>query len=431
MSAAEGRARLAAWLAAAVPPLLLAACVYAWGVDVPYWDQWVMAPLMDRLFSGRLDLADVWSQHNDHRVFFPRLLMLGLARLSGWDVRWEMAASVAAAAAILLAAVRLAPPERRRLAAPAFSLLVFNLNQWESWAWGLQLVVFVNAAAVAGGLALLAAGAGRARNLAGAAALGTVASYSFANGLLFWPLSLPLVLLPREGRRRRTLAWCAVAAAVTAVFFVGYDAQAGSSPAVPASAVGLARFAAYVAVFLGAPVFAYDGKLAGAGGVLAAAAFAVLAARRVRERPAAAWPWIVLAGYGIASGVVAAAGRLPLGLELAMSSRYITSSNFFWLGLVGLTLAASDTAKPRARAWIRTAAAVAAASLVASSIWGGVLFHEQYVDRSKARRALVAGRLDENVPLIYPGNRIPPERVEALRRHRLSAFRADGSADLR
>jgi len=424
MAAADARLRCAASLAAAVPPLVLIACIGAWGVDVPYWDQWVVAPLMDQLFSGRLDLADVWRQHNDHRVFVPRLVMLGLARLSGWDVRWEMAANVVFAAAVFFATLRLVRRERRWLAAPAVSLLVFNLNQWENWAWGQQLVVLVNVAAVAAGVALLAAPAAGTVRLGGAAVAGTVASYSFANGLLFWPLALPLVWRSRSGRRPRVAAWCAAAAAVIAFFFVDYEFTAGSS-SVPSSPGDLALVGAYVAVFVGAPVFAYDGKLAGAGGVLALTAFAVLGARLLRKRPAAAWPWIVLAGYGIGSGVVAAAGRLHLGLELAMSSRYLTMANFFWLGLLGLAFEAWDAAPPppRVRTLARVAAAVAAASLVAGCVWGGVLFREQHLDRSKARRALAAGTLDEGLPHIYPDNRIPPAYVEGLRRHRLSLFR--------
>jgi hypothetical protein len=75
------------------------------------------------------------------------------------------------------------------------------------------------------------------------------------------------------------------------------------------------------------------------------------------------------------------------------------------------------------RTLARVAAAVAAASLVAGCVWGGVLFREQHLDRSKARRALAAGTLDEGLPHIYPDNRIPPAYVEGLRRHRLSLFR--------
>lgn len=430
--AVQGIRRAAPWIAAAMPFLALAVTVYLWGVDLPYWDQWLVAPLIEALLEGRLDLADVWRQHNDHRVFFPRLLMLAMAWATSWNIRWELAMNVACAAVVFLVVTRWlrtsSPPSpARRLAAPAVSLLVFNLNQWENWSWGLQLVVLLNVAAVAAGLWVLARGAHEIPNLVFGAALGTVATYSFSNGFLFWPLALPLVARPAGKRRARVTAWIFVAIVVGAFFFYGYSFSLGASR-ISLTIAEMPRAAAYAVVFLGAPVCAYDGKLAAAAGLVAVGAFAGLVVRLVRDRRFfvdRALPWMALAGYGIGSAALAAAGRLHLGLELAMSSRYIVFGNFFWLGLLGLVLVrpAGGDGAPR---WpLRLSAAAVAISLVAGSVWGGVQLHQQYLERTRAREALREDRFRPDLPLVVPGNAIPREELEALERHRLSLFRPD------
>ena len=55
---------------------------------------------MAKAFRGGLTLADLFEPHNEHRIFFPRLLFILLARLTGWNVRAEMGLIVAAACLI-------------------------------------------------------------------------------------------------------------------------------------------------------------------------------------------------------------------------------------------------------------------------------------------------------------------------------------------
>ena len=62
-------------------------------VDVPYWDQWDLVPLLQKMDDGSLSLNDLWSQHNEHRLLFPRLVMLVLARISDWNIYLEYAVS--------------------------------------------------------------------------------------------------------------------------------------------------------------------------------------------------------------------------------------------------------------------------------------------------------------------------------------------------
>src|SRR6267142_5943506 len=65
---------------AAVPLLILIWVVARYAIDVPYLDQWDFAPLIDKMYQGQLTFHDLWMQFNEHRIFFPKLIMLGLAR---------------------------------------------------------------------------------------------------------------------------------------------------------------------------------------------------------------------------------------------------------------------------------------------------------------------------------------------------------------
>ncbi len=117
--------------------------VAAYAVDVPYWDQWSgLLPLIEKSNRGILTLRDIWWQHNEHRLLFPRIIMIGLARLTSWDIRYELALNVLLAVGSfftlnhLLSRGRTGSADRLLTwASPMLALMVFSLSQWENWLW--------------------------------------------------------------------------------------------------------------------------------------------------------------------------------------------------------------------------------------------------------------------------------------------------------
>jgi hypothetical protein len=64
------------------------------GSNVPYWDQWngEGSNLYDPYMSGTLRLADLFSTHNEHRIFFTRVIGLAQLELIGsWQPLLQMA----------------------------------------------------------------------------------------------------------------------------------------------------------------------------------------------------------------------------------------------------------------------------------------------------------------------------------------------------
>ncbi|HVH28785.1 MAG TPA: hypothetical protein VM818_18610 [Vicinamibacterales bacterium] len=89
-------------------------------VTVPYWDQWdgegaaIFVPFND----GTLSWQSMFALHNEHRIFFSRLLALGLLTANGqWDPRLEQVVNAAlhSLTAVLVAALLWTASERRYL----------------------------------------------------------------------------------------------------------------------------------------------------------------------------------------------------------------------------------------------------------------------------------------------------------------------------
>ena len=84
-----------------IPIVVLIYFVVEYTVNVPHWDQWGLVPLLEKSYSGTLSFGDLWAQHNEHRAFFPKIVMLTLARFSGWNIAYELAANIIVSIGIL------------------------------------------------------------------------------------------------------------------------------------------------------------------------------------------------------------------------------------------------------------------------------------------------------------------------------------------
>ncbi|MGH7215298.1 MAG: hypothetical protein ACREIT_11095, partial [Tepidisphaeraceae bacterium] len=167
--------------------------VARYGTNVPSWDDWDMVPTM----TGHQPVTSgwLWSQHNEHRVPVPRLLMLALFRVLGNDFRVLMVANVAMmsglAAALMVVARRLRGG-RANLTDAFFPLLLLNWAQGLNFVWGWQVEFYVSTL-LAGVVLLLVATMGPRL---------TVARAALITGVL-WLLMMcgahGVVLLPAMG----------------------------------------------------------------------------------------------------------------------------------------------------------------------------------------------------------------------------------------
>jgi len=396
----------------AIPPLIVVATIRATAVDVPYWDAWDFAPTIADSAEGRLRAGSLWMQHNEHRLVVPRIVMLGLAWASAWDVRWEQAASVVVALVQLvligLLVRRTVTPVTPRAAPwlmPAASALIFTLAAWQNWASGWQLCIFLCVAAATGAALVLARWHGRWPETVALQLLAVTAALSFASGLVVLPL-VPLALLasPAPVQRRTRSAHAAASAIVGALLVVAYAAgfvRPLHHPHPALSAAMPLEAAWYVLTYLGAVFSGRDPTVAGVvggAGLLATTLATVALWRTGTTLRAAVLPWVFLEAYALAGAAVTAIGRVGFGAVQALESRYVTLAAPFWIGAAAtLTLTVGVWLRTRVPSPTRTLRLGFACGLVAGALavggWlsaraGAADLHAHAARMRSARRCL-------------------------------------------
>jgi hypothetical protein len=341
------------WALALVPLAFLIWVVVQYAVAVPYWDQWELVPLLEKTYHGQLTFHDLWAQHNEHRILFPKIIMLALARLTGWNTRCELAVNIILALGIFAVFIHQVKITGRKLgiaglrwAIPAISLIVFSISQYQNWLWGWQLQMFLNLLAVVGGILLLANETFSWRRFAAAALLGMVATYSFANGLLFWPIGLVMLLVVTAGKKERLpalIAWLAVSVLMLWSYLYHYQ-KPEEHPAVNLIFKMPVEYASYVLKYIGGICAQYvggstptDGDFALVFGLAAILAMGWAGGMLVWKKIAdfkTLLPYFGMSLYSIGSALMTGVGRVGFGSNQAIYSRYCTMVVPLWVSLV-------------------------------------------------------------------------------------------------
>ncbi len=347
-----------------LPLVFLTLIVFHFSLDLPYWDQWEFVPLLQKSYQGTLSFNDFWVPHNEHRPIFPRLIMLGLARMTNWNIRWELTLNILLAigiytvimkSIILLAGdaskkssrgeamlfehahglesrfdrdefgkcAKKSWPTSAAAAVCTSALIIFSLTQWENWVWGWQIQIFLNVFAVCLGFYFLIKSKDNRINFIVSIICGIVATFSFANGLLFWPIGF---ILARSHLAR--LIWLLVTIIVYAIYLPGLPTQFDVFGIIN----NLLLYLSYVTAYLGAPVFGLQPAVASIFGIIGLLIF-ILSFRAAVEKSSEAQDifFLSLGLYAILSAFFTGLGRYNLGGLQAISSRYITFGNLFWL----------------------------------------------------------------------------------------------------
>lgn len=422
------------WAFVLVPVAALVSMVVRHWVDVPYGDQWELPTDIRQIHSSGLDLPDLWRQHNEHRILFPRVAMLVLAWPTEFDSRAQMTLSLVLAFAVLVLTVQLlrrtfADLPRGGVVATAVvtAAVLFSPMQYENWLWGFQISWFMNVLGVVAGAAVLTLWPRQRRPLEPvllAAACALLAQYSLANGTMAWLCLAPLFLVGDRYRRLLPL-WGGIGAVSTAAYFLGYSKPPGHPPLTeifrhPVEGVR------YVCLFLGRTVFVDRDVGVAVGALLLACFLGMCLAIGLRRRdlwPLAA-PWICIAAYVLCSAASAATGRAGFGIGQAAASRYTTISLLFLLATLVLAtlmirqVPAVHPARTRGRA---LAAAlpwcVALAAFLTDYPDQDRLMAGLEENRTKARQCLItaASAADPCLTSLYPRPAQVFPRIEFLR----------------
>lgn len=350
----------AACLLPMLPMLYLVALIDRHGVDVPYADEFSLAPILAKASSNSITFADLWAQHNEHRYVFPRLIFILFARFADSDfLRAEMffSAFLAALVAVLLwALIRRTITQslqKSLLLSSLVTLLLFSPVQAENWTWGFQFVLFLANLFCAAGVVLAFSRQRIELRFFGCLLIAIVATFSFGNGILLWVLTFPAaIILGRLIGGKLHLGWLVgwtfSAIGTLTPYFIDFH-RPGQIPTI--GYAGTLKYFAYVAAFLGSHLsransFESSVPAICAGttllGLYSAAAY--YAFRHIRDSQVLTrmFPWFCLGAYAILSACFAAAARIGFGVQQALDSRYTSFSLYLSIGAIGLVTIAGQ-----------------------------------------------------------------------------------------
>ncbi len=423
-----------------LPPIYLLTSILRWGVNVPYWDQWVFIPFLEKSYQGTLTVSDILQPHNEHYLIFPKIFMLILARWSHWNITYELIANFCFSLGIFASLIF----ETRALfksttniswLLPILSLFVFSLSQWENWSWGWQIQIFMNVLALLGGIGLLARPAFKWSYFGLALISGVVASFSFASGVLFWFVGLPVLFFNYRTHRHFWLSAMIWVAATIMVVIVYANRSVQLAPVSPTPTTlfdaGL-NYAQYMLIYLGAPIIEYNQQAALLLGMLGLAAFVALSGWVIRiERHISArlMAFMAIGLYAIGVAALTAIARSSLGLAQALSSRYTTISSLLWIsnfificfGLQHNRQSVLASPKVNEPLLLTTIALVIALTLL-NARHGALEFEYQHHNLERARAELFALKNDELLLRLYSNAEGVREGAKILRRYGLALF---------
>lgn len=192
------------WVLILIPPSFILILVNKYGVDFPYWDQWKFVPLLIKAHYGELTFSDLWAQHLEHRILFPRIIMLLLAYITNWNIMYELYLSVILAGLILwflYLLLRLTVGNYIPSWLPiVMSFLTFSTIQYENWMWGWQIQIFLNVLCIVIAILSVSRFPGNLKGIAIAIVFSFIASFSFNNGLLIW-IIIAILLFFQNGKK--------------------------------------------------------------------------------------------------------------------------------------------------------------------------------------------------------------------------------------
>lgn len=341
------------------------AYVAAFGVNVPFWDEWELLPRFQRFYNGSMPFTElIASKHNEHLIGTAFTVMLFQHLITGFDVRALLFSD--AALQILNVGLVMAIARREGLLegksvyvyAAAITAALLSLAQYKNVLWGFQtawyLVTFfflLSIYLLSGTTDRAASRGATTRQTLLAAIPAVLASFTSFHGVLIWVAGAVYLMARREVQLRRCFAdtalvcWLVSAGATLAVFGSVYASKGLGGPGGHSVRALLEAPLVPIGIFVGT-----YGSIVGSAGkalvlAVALALFALIGVlvwwcRRAADRRIYAAP-LALIIFSLLFSALVAAGRAPSGISAARDSHYTAYTT---LAVAGLLLAFAQAA---------------------------------------------------------------------------------------
>ena len=379
-------------------------------IRFPYEDMWNIVEELG-MRKGHLTLALLWSQHNEHRIPFARLLQaIDLMWFQGRNnsLYFEIYVLQFFSLFVWTYAMRKVAAWQTWLVLVGCGLAafaLFSISQFQSLTPLGVLILpgsgFGAVAVFAVALAIVSPTSRLAWLIAGIAAA-FVCEGTLANGMLLWPLLVILAVKFRLSRNTCSLLGGAGAVAILLYLWSYESPKALASPLQSFSHP--AALIQYLLTYLGAPWFGFNSQLARGIALLGIAFVSIFYFIELLRTKPRIFPLSVLSIgiFTLLSGIVTAVGRVSYGSAQALSSRYESMILLFWLCVTVYVLHVSSLKRTR------LAMLAAMAALVADSATLPT-FQKTFEEARAYTR-----RLDEGALPIFSDVRDPGETQNKL-----------------
>ena len=333
-----------------LPALLILLAIIHYGVNTPFWDDWEMVPLFQKVDRGTLAFSDLWAQHNEHRILFPNIVLLVSAYMTHWNLHFELLISFAfSLVSVMLLYLMLRSRFRTfgfaLIATAALSIWFYSPIQWQNWLWGWQVEWFMCVAGVVAAIYFLdrlgQSSTQKTFLLIAASCSALVATFSLGSGILIWPLGLGIMFLYKR-RRKEMITWGLSGVASALLYYYHYQKPAGSPPLTTfiREPVGLVK---YFLTLVGGPFGGTMDLRMLMGGLLVLILVPLGYFVWIRRKQIYLFmPWISLIVFSLMVDLITAISRLGLGVAQSMNSRYTAVSLLLTIGFTGLILTILD-----------------------------------------------------------------------------------------
>ena len=323
-----------------LPIILLFWFVTTFSVNVPFGDEWLLVGFFGKIYSGTANFGDFFAQHNEHRIFFPRIIFTILAFTSKWNIKLEIYLSFLLALVNFVVLYKITASTYNQNSKVLFHLfnlttciVNFSLIQYENWLWGFQTAwLLLNTCLIVAVFILTVPKKLHPNSRILIASLCCfIASFSLGHGLLSWVALLPSVYLvegTNKQRKIRILVWIGLFVLCAAIYSIGY-VKPSSHPSIffllQHPLIASEFFLTLIGFVLGKNI--WNPVFTGLIILLTFFFFNVFSLKNYQlDFVNKAAPWLSLGWFAILFALMTTVGRSGFGIEQATMSRYVTVS---------------------------------------------------------------------------------------------------------
>ncbi len=337
------------------PAILFSCTIYitwVYGFHFPFSDQWDFVNGLEIFHSNKLNLTYLFAQHNEHRIFFPRVIMFFMAYFTNWNIGYEIIINFLLGFSIFLVIYKVLDNVFDFKNKPIFfgilsvanvSLLFLSMIHYENWTWGWQIQIFLNILMVILGIMWLNKSEYKIEYFIFAILAGIVATFSFANGMFFWVIGGLMILtfqkITFQQKIQYLSCWILVFVCVFSFYMWGYQSPAGLNK--KAFTVDfITKYISFVIGYFGIWVSNPNDKfnIGVLSLLLQIIGITYFYQKKILFSPQIRIFWL-LSFYTIISAMVSGLGRADFGEGnniltggvYHLAPRYILISSFFWL----------------------------------------------------------------------------------------------------